>query len=141
MDNGPAHKTKEASKLREVSERIGDMIEDSRIRREVGYVPARLAMDLQEILGYRLQIVHADLLQDYENYRGQSIYEDLSQSGPGRARGYQGATAFLIMGSGLDEVRFSLVSDNENNSVFIIFCSSWHGKCRFWHDVWHGLGG
>jgi leucyl aminopeptidase len=78
MDNGPAQKQTEGPKLREASEKVGDMVEVSLLRRE-----------------------------DYDFHRGQSEYEDLRQGGTGGSaktpRGHQGPAAFLIMGSGLDE--------------------------------------
>jgi leucyl aminopeptidase len=77
MDNGPAHKAKEASKLREASESVGDMVDVSILRRE-----------------------------DYDFHRGESEYEDLRQAATSPSarlqRGHQGPAAFIIMGSGLD---------------------------------------
>ncbi|KAI5622090.1 hypothetical protein C0J50_18474 [Silurus asotus] len=85
MDNGAAHREKNASKWQEAGEVLGDLFEVSRIRRE-----------------------------DYEFHKGKSEYEDILQANnlPSTAtpRGHQAPAAFLIMTSGLDQ--YGLDSDH-----------------------------
>ncbi len=80
MCNGPARKLQVDHALKESGELVGDPYEISSIHRE-----------------------------DYANHKGKSEYEDLTQiqnkSSAAKARGHQGAAAFLIMASGLDKVR------------------------------------
>ena len=78
MCNGPAKQLGVDNALKESGELIGDPYEISTIRRE-----------------------------DYANHKGKSEYEDITQiqnKPSARARGHQGAAAFLIMASGLDKV-------------------------------------
>ncbi|XP_041855721.1 putative aminopeptidase W07G4.4 [Melanotaenia boesemani] len=78
MDNGPAHRSRNATQWQKAGEVLGDLFEVSTIRRE-----------------------------DYEFHKGKSEYEDILQSNnlPSTAtpRGHQAPAAFLIMASGLDK--------------------------------------
>lgn len=78
MDNGPAHRSGNATKWQKAGESLGDVFEVSSIRRE-----------------------------DYEFHKGKSEYEDILQCNnlPSSAtpRGHQTPAAFLIMASGLDK--------------------------------------
>ncbi|KAM8760239.1 putative aminopeptidase W07G4.4 [Acanthopagrus schlegelii] len=78
MDNGPAHRNKNAAQWQKAGEVLGDVFEVSTIRRE-----------------------------DYEFHKGKSEYEDILQCNnlPSSAtpRGHQTPAAFLIMASGLDK--------------------------------------
>ncbi|XP_037536214.1 putative aminopeptidase W07G4.4 [Nematolebias whitei] len=78
MDNGPAHRSRNAAQWQKAGEVLGDLFEISTIRRE-----------------------------DYEFHKGKSEYEDILQSNnlPSSAtpRGHQAPAAFLIMASGLDK--------------------------------------
>uniref|UniRef100_A0A1B6MIJ7 Cytosol aminopeptidase domain-containing protein n=1 Tax=Graphocephala atropunctata TaxID=36148 RepID=A0A1B6MIJ7_9HEMI len=78
MDNGPANKDQEATKLHEAGEAVGDLVEISRLRRE-----------------------------DFAFHQGKSEGDDLSQANNEPSsrtpRGHQGPAAFLIMASGLDK--------------------------------------
>ncbi|XP_034726970.1 putative aminopeptidase W07G4.4 [Etheostoma cragini] len=78
MDNGPAHRNKNAAQWQKAGEALGDVFEVSSIRRE-----------------------------DYEFHKGKSEYEDILQCNnlPSSAtpRGHQTPAAFLIMASGLDK--------------------------------------
>ncbi|KAF3695599.1 putative aminopeptidase W07G4.4 [Channa argus] len=78
MDNGPAHRNKNATQWQKAGEMLGDVFEVSTIRRE-----------------------------DYEFHKGKSEYEDILQCNnlPSSAtpRGHQTPAAFLIMASGLDK--------------------------------------
>ncbi|KAK5909688.1 hypothetical protein CesoFtcFv8_003596 [Champsocephalus esox] len=78
MDNGPAHRNKNAAQWQKAGEALGDVFEVSTIRRE-----------------------------DYEFHKGKSEYEDILQCNnlPSSAtpRGHQTPAAFLIMASGLDK--------------------------------------
>lgn len=100
MDNGPARRNQTGIKLREASETVGDMVEVSVLRREVNR-PKNFKNN---------QLPTFIILKDYDYHRGKSEYEDLRQSGTGSSattpRGHMRPCAFLIMGSGLDEVRF-----------------------------------
>jgi len=78
MDNGPARKMKNAQKIQETGDHVGDPFEISTIRRE-----------------------------DYNFHAGKSEYEDVLQAGNSPStmtnRGHQGPAAFLILASGLDK--------------------------------------
>lgn len=78
MDNGPAHRSRNAAQWQKAGEVLGDLFEVSTIRRE-----------------------------DYEFHKGPSEYEDILQCNnlPSSAtpRGHQTPAAFLIMASGLDK--------------------------------------
>lgn len=78
MDNGPAHRSGNATQWQKAGEVLGDVFEVSSIRRE-----------------------------DYEFHKGKSEYEDILQSNnlpsSGTPRGHQAPAAFLIMASGLDK--------------------------------------
>ncbi|KAF7200606.1 putative aminopeptidase W07G4.4 [Nothobranchius furzeri] len=78
MDNGPAHRSGNATQWQKAGEELGDLFEISTIRRE-----------------------------DYEFHKGKSEYEDILQCNnlPSSAtpRGHQTPAAFLIMASGLDK--------------------------------------
>ncbi|XP_076005521.1 putative aminopeptidase W07G4.4 [Genypterus blacodes] len=78
MDNGPAHRTGNASQWQKAGEVLGDVFEVSTIRRE-----------------------------DYDFHKGKSEYEDILQANnlPSTLtpRGHQAPAAFLIMTSGLDK--------------------------------------
>jgi len=78
MDNGPAHSIRNASKLQEAGDLVGDPFEISRIRRE-----------------------------DYVFHTGKSEYEDTLQCNNAPSsrtpRGHQSPSAFMIMTSGLDK--------------------------------------
>uniref|UniRef100_A0A1A8NAU4 Cytosol aminopeptidase domain-containing protein n=1 Tax=Nothobranchius rachovii TaxID=451742 RepID=A0A1A8NAU4_9TELE len=78
MDNGPAHRSGNATRWQKAGEVLGDLFEISTIRRE-----------------------------DYEFHKGKSEYEDILQCNnlPSSAtpRGHQTPAAFLIMASGLDK--------------------------------------
>ncbi|XP_047448665.1 putative aminopeptidase W07G4.4 [Mugil cephalus] len=78
MDNGPAHRNKNAAQWQKAGEVLGDVFEVSTIRRD-----------------------------DYEFHKGKSEYEDIlqcnNQPSSATPRGHQTPAAFLIMASGLDE--------------------------------------
>ena len=78
MSNGPGRSNKVDAEMQNSGELIGDPYEISRIRKE-----------------------------DYDNHKGKSEYEDLTQvsnNKSDRSRGHQGPASFLIMASGLDNV-------------------------------------
>ena len=78
MSNGPARSNKVDIEMQNSGDLIGDPYEISRIRKE-----------------------------DYDNHKGKSEYEDLTQvsnNKSDRSRGHQGPASFLIMASGLGEV-------------------------------------
>ncbi len=62
-------------------------------------IPLDLISDPYEISNIRRE--------DYETHKGKSEYEDVMQvlSRSDTSRGHQGPAAFLIMASGLDEVK------------------------------------
>jgi len=78
MDNGPAHAIRNATKLQDAGDLVGDQFEISRIRRE-----------------------------DYVFHTGKSEYEDTLQCNNAPSsrtpRGHQSPSAFMIMTSGLDK--------------------------------------
>jgi hypothetical protein len=124
MSNGPARSKLIDKSMQECGEKIADPFEISTIRRE-----------------------------DYENHKGKSDYEDLLQANTkpsvAGARGHQGPAAFLLMASGLDQVRcliciyFSLYFSRLNRFIFCDLKAWYRLKttvafytCRYCRLVW-----
>ncbi|KAK5644652.1 hypothetical protein RI129_005952 [Pyrocoelia pectoralis] len=97
MDNGPAREVRNASKLQEVGDKIGDPFEISTIRKE-------------DFLFHKGRTEEEDAVQAY------------NQPSVRTPRGHQGPAAFLIMASGLD--KHGSGSENPLKYTHIDICAS-----------------